>query len=290
MTNSDLRALLDDATRDVPFEIQQAPLAAIHGRVRGRRRARLAALALTAVALTGGALVPAVVLRDRPAPPATAAARIAWEFALVDGAAMTIYPAQLAPCTVLDDAVADIGREAAGISIVLTGTPRRADDCARADLPSLKVTLDRPIGDEVLRDGVTGEVRPLYHRADLPVGSVDDGWVGFSWGVVRSNRGVPKFEGRYFRLDRNDLLVDALGLASDPSPAAGMPWPRPGERMRFGSVEGHLLQINDKFVFAWNSKRAAGPQGTAHYEITSAFQVGQSREEFLGLLSSLSWP
>ncbi|GFJ93780.1 hypothetical protein [Phytohabitans rumicis] len=195
-TDRKLAELLDVATADVPGARLAPPLAAIHARVRRRRRMFGAVTAAAvAVVLAGGYSVSRQMLAE-PAPKApivpaaspTAAAApvVPWVSAMVarDDATITVY-AGAERCSALDRPQARIAaQDAARVTVEVTGRVVPAGDCSTSGIAvPVVVTLPGPLGERKLVDAVGQRPHPLYFERYLPDLRSDGRWSPFggSW-------------------------------------------------------------------------------------------------------------
>jgi hypothetical protein len=195
-TDRKLAELLDAATTDVPAGHLAPPLAAIHGRVRRRRRMFGAvAAAAVAVVLAGGYSVgqrmlaepaPRVPVHPAASPTAASAPAVPWVSAMVarDDTAITVY-AGAKQCAELDQPQARItAQDAARVTIEVTGRTVPAGDCSTSGRAvPIVVTLPEPLGERKVVDAVSLRSHPTYFERFLPDLRSDGPWSPFdgSW-------------------------------------------------------------------------------------------------------------
>lgn len=180
-TDRRLAELFDVATADVPGASLAPPLAAIHARVRRRRR-MLGAVTAAAVAavLAGGYSVSSLMFAEptpkapivsAASPTAASAPVLPWISAMVarDDSKITVYTG-VERCTKLDRPRARItAQDAARVTVGVTGRVVPADDCSvgRIVVPVV-VTLPGPLGERKLVDASGQRSHPTYFERYLP--------------------------------------------------------------------------------------------------------------------------
>ena len=184
-TERKLSELLDAATTDLPAGVRTPPLAAIHGRVRRRRRLVTAVTAAAvAVVLAGGYAVGQRMLADpvrpvpvgpvasttpSPTPPSVPA--VAWVSAMVarDDTTVTVYSGAK-QCQQLDHPQARVAaQDATRVTIAVTGRAVAADDCTTSgNAVAAVVKLPGPLNGRKLVDGVGSRSHPVYFERYLP--------------------------------------------------------------------------------------------------------------------------
>lgn len=195
-TDRKLAELLDVATADVPGACLAPPLAAIHARVRRRRR-MLGAVTAAAVAavLAGGYSVSSLVLAGpapkapivpAASPTAAAAPAMPWVSAMVarDDATVTVY-AGVERCEKLDRPRARItAQDAARVTVEVTGRVVPGGDCSVGPIAvPVVVRLPGPLGARELVDAAGQRSQPTYFERYLPDLRSDGRWspIGGIW-------------------------------------------------------------------------------------------------------------
>src|SRR5690349_4572717 len=191
-TDRKLAELLDVATADVPRARLAPPLAAIHARVRRRRRMVGAVTAAAVAAVLAGGYSVSSLMFAEPAPkaPAVPAASptaasapvMPWVSAMVarDDATVTVYTG-VQRCTKLDKPQARItAQDAARVTVGVTGRVVPADDCSvgRIVVPVV-ATLPGPLGERKLVDAADQRSHPTYFERYLPDLRSDGRWSSF---------------------------------------------------------------------------------------------------------------
>ncbi|BCJ74415.1 hypothetical protein CS0771_39590 [Catellatospora sp. IY07-71] len=285
MSTSDMRTLLDEATRELPADVARAPLGEIRHRVR-RRRARRTITVAAVAALVAAGLVPLLHgMAQQPAPdPAVSrppANSLPWSFAYRDGDQVRVY-LHRQDCRVLDAPRVTVEVRGDTAAVAVTGTLRRADDCTRAGIPMVELLSHAVSTQQILVDPATGRRPPVYDRAHLPVA-----WRGIplnGYGAVARNADPETFLANYTPTNTGNLemavsQVDVMG--TDPAKATpnGVP-------LQAGPVNGVLYDLLGEYRFLWRVPAPGG--GELGYEVRS-LRPGLSRAEFLALLDGFTW-
>ncbi|GAA1602691.1 hypothetical protein ACFQY4_30340 [Catellatospora bangladeshensis] len=283
MSTSDMRTLLDEATRELPADVARAPLGEIRHRVR-RRRARRTITVAAVAALVAAGLVPLLRGVPQPAPdPAVSrppANSLPWSFAYRDGEQVRLY-LHRQDCQVLDAPVVAVEPQGNTAVVTVTGTLRRPDDCTRAGIPMVELPPHSVGAGQILVDPVTGRRPPVYDRAHLPVA-----WRGLElngYGAISRDAGPETFTVSYMTRKPKNLevvtsQVDIVG--TDPAKAT-----QGGVPLRVGPVDGVLYDVLGEYRFLW---RVPAPGGELGYEVTPV-RLRLSRAEFIALLDGFTW-
>lgn len=180
-TDRKLAELFDVATADVPGACLAPPLAAIHARVRRRRRVFGAVTAAAVAAVLAGGYSVSALMFGKPAPkapivpaasPTAASAPVMpWVSAMVarDDVTVTVYTGT-ERCTKLDRPQARItAQDAVQVTVGVTGRVVPADDCSvgRIAVPVV-VALPGPLGERKLVDAAGQRSHPTYFERYLP--------------------------------------------------------------------------------------------------------------------------
>lgn len=294
MTSSNLRDLLDQATSDIPASVAQPPLPAIRARVRRRRTTFATAGAAAAIAALLAITIPLQVWKSRPAPPAAAPAGITWEFGFADGNKLIVYATKLRKCTFLDNPVATAERAGDSYTIRLTGELDTTSGCPtpdangvinRTELAEATVQLDQAVPTALIKDAVSGQIRAVYDRSELPVGFASGASHGLSWGAQSRTGNPAEFRGN-FQAQKEisppsgflNVEFRGLGLSTAPPPIAD------GEAATFGSINGWLAPGADgkSYRFVWHR-----PRGNSW--ITYELFCPGTKAAFINLLQQLTW-
>ncbi|GIH06426.1 hypothetical protein Rhe02_44930 [Rhizocola hellebori] len=269
MTSANLRDLLDEATRDIPASVAQPPLSAIRDRVKRRRAGFAATGVVAAVALAVAVAIPLQLAKaHRPAPPAATPSAFAWEFGYVDGAELTVYATRLPPCTFLDNPTVVSSHTDGSYTIRLIGDLGTTSGCATSGpgasgpgrLATAKVQLDGTIPLDLIRDAVSRQFRPIYSRAELPVGFTEGLGLIFEWGYQSVDDAYAEFYGRFQTQNSYSPPIELTGVSfwgrgvfADPPPVIG------GEPASFGPVSGWLAPQSDgrAWRFLWYEPRGS---------------------------------
>jgi hypothetical protein len=292
MTDDLLTRLLDQAVPPVPERLRTAPLAAITRRAR-RRRAVVATASVCAVP----ALVAVIVLAfasihdgakpppatdptgSVPAPPASTATAVRWQFARVDRSEriVTVFanPAE-GDCLELVNTGAEAAEHTDRVVLTVRGDTRPAADCARSGLAvPLRVTLSAPLDGRPIVDAATGQAPPAYLDRDLPLIPADR-WQEVPGDVYRPTG--DRFGISYTRAGGPDITIVI-------SPAVG---PRPsgpaGERRTLGRRDAVLAEYNQTWTVWWRS-------GGRDYVMSLVPSEGRalSRAEANAVLGQIDW-
>jgi hypothetical protein len=296
MTSSNLRDLFDEATSDIPASVAQPPLTAIRVRVSHRRTAyATAGAAAAAIAVVLAVKIPMHVWKAKPEPPAAATAGITWEFGFADGNKLTVYATTLRKCTFLNNPVATTQRAGDSYTIRLIGELDTTSGCAtpdangvsnRTELAQATGLLDHAVPTALIKDAVSGQIRPIYDRSELPVGFAGTPAHGSGWGAQSSNGDPAEFRGSFQAQKVTSppsgfLTVEfrGLGLSTAPPPIAD------GEAATYGSINGWLAPGADSmsYRFVWHKPRG---DSWITYEL---FAPG-TKAAFTSLLQQLTWP
>jgi len=176
-----LAELLDAATADVPAGVRTPPLAAIHGRVRRRRRmvGALTAAAVAVVLAAGYSAGQRMLADPAPGVPTLPAASptpssvpaVAWLSAMVarDDTTVTVY-AGTKGCYQLDHPQGRVAaQDATQVTIEVTGRVVPAGDCTTAgQAVAVVVRLSAPLNSRKLVDRVALRSHPVYYQRYLP--------------------------------------------------------------------------------------------------------------------------
>jgi hypothetical protein len=190
--------LLDAATADVPGPQLTAPLGAIRGRVRRRRRTVTIVAAMAVAALLVGGFstaqwlvgLPAARVPTAPVVPAPPTEDgmvvLPWLSAMVarDDTTVTVYTGA-ERCKQLARPQATVtAQDGSRVSIEVTARIIDAFNCgASGNAVPLTVTLAAPLGERMLVDAVTAQPHPVYFERHLPDLDSGNRWsaVGGSW-------------------------------------------------------------------------------------------------------------
>jgi hypothetical protein len=190
--------LFDAATADVPGRQLAAPLGAIRGRVRRRRRTVTIVAAMAVVALLVGGFstaqwlvgLPAARVPTAPVVPASPTEDgmvvLPWVSAMVarDDTTVTVYTGA-ERCKDLARPQATVtAQDGKRVSIEVTARIIDAFDCAVSGRAvPLTVTLAAPLGERTLVDAVTAQPHPVYFERYLPDLDSGNRWyaAGGSW-------------------------------------------------------------------------------------------------------------
>lgn len=251
-----------------------------------RRPAAVVTLTATvALALTGGCTRsdrmtdPAV-----PQSPATSvsdgAAVLPWASAMVarNGTDITVYsgPGD-APCKELWQPQATVTeRDETHVVVAVSARIVNATDCSAAGsaLP-LVVSLEKPLGHQVLRDAATAKTPPTYFERDLPDLSSDKRWSPHSTGWMST---VTSWHQGY-----NGPSGSALVLSAQPT--ADVSFPDPVTTVSIGSRRGTVTGVAERYWVVW------WEVGAVTYSLRlSPAEVGRfTLTQFKQELARLSW-
>jgi hypothetical protein len=199
-TDRKLAELLDAATADMPAGVRTPPLAAIHGRVRRRRRmVGVVTAAAIAVVLAGGYTAgqrmltnpaPRVPARPAASPTPSSVPAVAWVSAMVarDDTTVTVY-AGANRCQRLNHPQARVAaQDATRVTIEVTSRVVPAGDCtAIGQAVAVVVRLPAPLDSRKLVDWVDLRSHPVYYERYLPNLRSGGRWSPFDTGWQSSD-------------------------------------------------------------------------------------------------------
>ncbi|WNM41518.1 hypothetical protein RMN56_09315 [Micromonospora halotolerans] len=241
---------------------------------------------VVAAAAIGVALVGSFFVRQqratdevapRPSALADAPSALPWLSAMVarDGTSVTVYAGTSAQCKELVQPRAAVaGQDGAQVVVAVRARVLGAADCATSGVAvPVLLSLPEPLGDRVLRDGASGEVRPTYFARDLP--DLGQRWSPHPGQWAATDEGW--YQG-YNGPEGLHLVVTAGRTAEVRRPAGGTP-------VTIGARDGVVTGAAER---SWTVWWAAG-EVTYSLRLTPAEGATVSLREFQREISRFTW-